>query len=68
MLVVIYTAIIQCCLYVAELKEAFIIYDSDQDGKVNVDQATQIIRSIGISPTMDELADMLGGTLLLVFV
>ncbi|XP_052276024.1 calmodulin-A-like isoform X1 [Dreissena polymorpha] len=44
----------------AELKEAFIIYDSDQDGKVSTDQATQIIRSIGISPTMDEISDMLG--------
>ncbi|XP_052767259.1 calmodulin-A-like [Mya arenaria] len=44
----------------AQLKEAFVIFDTDQDGKVDRSQATQIIRSVGISPTNDNFSDMLG--------
>ncbi|XP_060592821.1 calmodulin-A-like [Ruditapes philippinarum] len=43
-----------------ELKEAFIIYDSDGDGKVTREQATCVIRSIALSPTNEELNSMLG--------
>lgn len=43
-----------------ELKEAFIIYDSDGDGKVNRDQAACVLRSIALSPTNEELTNMLG--------
>jgi Ca2+-binding EF-hand superfamily protein len=42
------------------LKEAFIIYDSDGDGKVTREQATCVIRSIALSPTNEELNSMLG--------
>jgi Ca2+-binding EF-hand superfamily protein len=45
---------------VTELKEAFIIYDSDGDGKVNRDQAAQVLRSIALSPTNEELNSILG--------
>ena len=47
-------------MYFSELKEAFLIYDQDRDQKVNRSQATDIIRSIGLCPTDDDLVKMLG--------
>ncbi|XP_045186892.1 calmodulin-A-like [Mercenaria mercenaria] len=43
-----------------ELKEAFIIYDSDGDGKCNREQAAMVLRSICLSPTNEELNNILG--------
>jgi len=43
-----------------ELKEAFIIYDSDNDGKCNREQAMKVMRSIALSPTNEELNSILG--------
>ncbi|KAL4239137.1 translation elongation factor EF1B gamma [Mactra antiquata] len=43
-----------------ELKEAFIIYDSDGDGKITREQCAQVMRSIALSPTNEELNVILG--------
>jgi len=43
-----------------ELKEAFIIYDSDGDGKVTREQAICVIRCLGISPTNEEFNKIVG--------
>jgi Ca2+-binding EF-hand superfamily protein len=37
--------------FISELKEAFIIFDKDNDKKINMKELATVMRSIGFSPT-----------------
>ncbi|KAL1463786.1 hypothetical protein WDU94_015499 [Cyamophila willieti] len=43
---------------VAEFKEAFMLFDKDEDGKVTVAELGVVMRSLGQRPTETELRDM----------
>jgi len=50
---------------VEELKEAFQLFDRDQDGKVSVEELGTILRAVGLNPTQAEIRDIakkLGGS------
>ena len=42
-------------LYLSELKEAFVIFDRDNDNKINMQELATVMRSIGFSPTQADL-------------
>ena len=41
-----------------ELKEAFIIFDKDNDKKINMKELATVMRSIGFSPTQADLQNI----------
>lgn len=42
-------------LNISELKEAFVIFDRDNDNKINMQELATVMRSIGFSPTQADL-------------
>lgn len=40
---------------ISELKEAFVIFDRDNDNKINMQELATVMRSIGFSPTQADL-------------
>ena len=42
-------------LLITELKEAFVIFDRDNDNKINMQELATVMRSIGFSPTQADL-------------
>lgn len=43
----------------AEIKEAFDLYDKNQQGKISVDMIGTVIRSVGRNPTQQEVKEMI---------
>lgn len=41
--------------FISELKEAFVIFDRDNDNKINMQELATVMRSIGFSPTQADL-------------
>lgn len=54
-----YSIRLQLCskvlLNISELKEAFVIFDRDNDNKINMQELATVMRSIGFSPTQADL-------------
>lgn len=44
--------------FISELKEAFIIFDKDNDKKINMKELATVMRSIGFSPTQADLQNI----------
>lgn len=44
--------------YVAELKDAFNLFDKNKDGRITTGELGTVMRSLGQDPTETELKDM----------
>jgi calmodulin len=44
---------------IAELKEAFDLFDEDRGGSISIEELSYVFRSIGYNPSIDELREML---------
>lgn len=44
---------------IAELKEAFLVFDKDGDGTISAKELETILKSLGTNPTEQELQDMI---------
>ncbi|KAG4436631.1 EF-hand [Leptodontidium sp. 2 PMI_412] len=44
---------------VAALKEAFQLFDSDNDGVITKEEMSAVMNSLGLNPTMSEIEDMI---------
>ncbi|KAJ5046396.1 uncharacterized protein L3040_003640 [Drepanopeziza brunnea f. sp. 'multigermtubi'] len=44
---------------VAALKEAFALFDSDNDGVITKEEMSAVMKSLGLNPTMSEIEDMI---------
>jgi calmodulin len=44
---------------IAEFKEAFLIFDKDGDGSISIKELATVMRSLGQSPTEQELQNMI---------
>lgn len=44
---------------VAELEEAFFLFDYDKDGKITSRELGAAVRSVGLNPTEGELKEMI---------
>ncbi|PBP19189.1 calmodulin [Diplocarpon rosae] len=44
---------------VAALKEAFALFDSDNDGVITKEEMSAVLKSLGLNPTMSEIEDMI---------
>ena len=44
---------------IAELKEAFEIFDKDKDGYITIKELGEIMKNLGQAPTESELQDMI---------
>lgn len=44
---------------VSELKEAFVLFDKDGDGKITYKELGTVMRTLGHNPTDSELQDMI---------
>lgn len=47
------------CLWLAEFKEAFSLFDKDGDGTITTKELGTVMRSLGQNPTEAELQDMI---------
>lgn len=47
------------CLFFAEFKEAFSLFDKDGDGNITSHELGTVMRSLGANPTEAELHDMI---------
>ena len=43
---------------IAELKEAFSLFDEEADGKIQISELGVILRALGLNPTPEELSDL----------
>jgi len=46
-------------MLVAELEEAFFLFDYDKDGKITTREVGAAVRSVGLNPTEAELKEMI---------
>jgi len=46
-------------VYVAELREAFRLFDIDGDGKITTDELGTVMKSLGMNPSAEQLRDMI---------
>ena len=54
-------ALIYCvCVYPAELKEAFLLFDRTGDGKISFSQCGDVMRALGQNPVNAEVLKVLG--------
>jgi len=46
-------------LNIAELREAFCLFDIDGDGKITTDELGTVMKSLGMNPSADQLREMI---------
>lgn len=47
------------CAAIADLREAFGLFDIDGDGKITTDELGTVMKSLGMSPSADQLREMI---------
>jgi len=50
---------IWCCRTDTEMREAFLLFDKDGDGTISVTELEAVLRSLGQTPSDQELKDMI---------
>ena len=44
---------------IAELRDAFCLFDIDGDGKITTDELGTVMKSLGMNPSADQLREMI---------